>query len=196
MKLPTVLCLLIFSLAPAAAQEVVSARAGTIKNVQGEAFYRCVLNAREALAVEKGVALHNGDTILTADSGSVAVALNPGSYLVVSADSFVRLEETDLGAMHFDVERGEVLVISRSLAGGAALVIHTPPAIHAVRKRGIYRFFVRENGDTEANVGRGELRYVDERGNSVRVKKGRQVNFVKRGEQKAQPEPKKTKKEE
>jgi hypothetical protein len=181
MKLLTLFCLLIFSLAPvAAAQEVVSARAGRIKNVRGEAFFRCHLNRKDAVPLEKGISLHNGDTVLTGELGSVAVALNPDSYLVVSPDSFVRVEETALDAMHFDVERGEVLVISRSLAGGASLVIHAPPAVLTVYKRGSYRIFVGENGNTEANVGRGELRYVDSRGKLVRVKKGKQVNFVKR----------------
>lgn len=184
MKLLTLFCLLIFSLAPVAAQEVISARAGAVKNVQGEAFYRCVLNAKEALPLEKGSILHNGDAVLTSAQASAAIALNPDSYLVVSGDSFLRVVETDLGAMHFDVERGEVLIISRSLKSGFSLVVHAPPAILTVYKRGNYRIFVAENGNTEANVGRGELRYFDERGNLIRVKKGRQMNFVKREKKK------------
>jgi urease accessory protein UreE len=183
MKLSPLFCLLIFSFAPVAeAQQatVVWARAGAVKNVRGEVFYRCHLNAKEALPLEKGLTLHNGDTVLTAEQGSAAIALNPDSYLVVSADTFLRVIETDLGAMHFDVERGEVLVISRSLGNGVALVVHAPPAVLTVYKRGNYRIFVDENGDTEANVGSGELRYIDRRGNLVRVKKGKQVNFVKK----------------
>jgi hypothetical protein len=179
MKLPLLFCLLMCWFAPVAAQTI-SARAGTVKNVRGEAFYRCHLNAKEALPLEKGSLLHNGDTVLTTEQGTAAIALNPDSYLVVSGDSFLRVVETDLGAMHFDIERGEVLIISRSLAGGASLVIHAPPAVLTIYKHGNYRIFVSENGDTEANVGRGELRYIDERGNLMRVKKGRQVNFVKR----------------
>jgi len=179
MKYFTFFCLLLVSSAPIAAQ-IISTRAGLVKNVRGEAFYRCHLNENEAASLEKGFNLHNGDTILTTEKGSVAIALNPDSYLVVAEDSFVRIEETDLGAMHFDVERGEVLVISRSFKKGVSLVIHTPPAVLTVFKRGDYRFFVGANGDTEANVGRGELRYIDERGELKRLKKGRKVNFVKR----------------
>ena len=176
-------CLLIFLTSPAAAQ-VISARAGTVKNVQGTVFYRCRLKEKEALSLEKGVELHEGDAVLAGEEASAAVALNPDSYLVISANSFIRLIETDFGAMHFDVERGEVLVISRALKKGVSLVIHTPGAVLTIYKRGDYRIFVAENGETEANVGRGELRYIDERGNLIRVKKGRQVNFVKREEKK------------
>lgn len=185
MKSTLLFCLLTFCCLPVAAQKIISARAGMVKNVRGEVFYRCHLNDKQALSLQKGLMLHNGDTVLTTESGDAAVTLNPDSYLVLSANSFIRVEETDLSAMHFDVERGEVLVISRSLKKGVSLVIHTPPAILAIYKRGDYRVFVAENGNTEANVGRGELRYVDNRGNLIRVKKGRKVNFVKReGEKK------------
>ncbi len=180
MKLLTQFCLLLICSASVAAQ-IISTRAGLVKNVRGEAFYRCYLNEKEAAPLEKGINLHNGDTILTTETGSVAVALNPDSYLVVAENSFVRIEETDLGAMHFDVERGEVLVISRSFKSGVALVIHTPPTVLTVFKSGSYRFYVGANGDTEANVGRGELRYIDEQGELRRLKKGRKVNFIKRG---------------
>jgi hypothetical protein len=67
-----------------------------------------------------------------------------------------------------------------SFKGGASLKIHTPPELLTVFKRGRYRFRVAENGETEANVERGELRYVDEQGNLAKVKKGKQINFVKR----------------
>lgn len=184
MKLTSIIFLLTFCCLPVAAQKVISTRAGTVKNVRGEVFYHCHLNDQEAWALEKGLSLHNGDSVLTTESGDAAVTLNPDSYLVLSANSFVRIEETDLGAMHFDVERGEVLVISRTFGKGVSLVIHTPPAVLTVYKRGSYRIFVAENGDTEANVGRGELRYVDNRGQLIRVKKGRQVNFVKREKEK------------
>ena len=183
MKLPLFFCLLALGILPAAGQ-VISARAGMVKNVRGEVYYRCHSNDKQARALEKGLMLHNGDTVLTTDSGDAAIALNPDSYLVLSANSFVRVEETDLKAMHFDVERGEVLVISRRLRKGVSLVIHTPPTVLTVYKRGAYRIFVAENGNTEANVGRGEIRYFDLKGNLIRVKKGRQVNFVKRDEEK------------
>lgn len=178
MKLLLILSLLAFWSVPLSAQ-IISTRAGTVKNVRGETFFRCHLNEKEALPLEKNLLLHNGDTVLTTEEGSVAIALNPDSYLVLSADSLMKVVETDLGAMHFDIERGEILIISRSLKGGASLVIHTPPAVLTVFKRGNYRIFVDKNGNAEANVGSGELRYIDENGELKRVKKGRKVNFVK-----------------
>lgn len=114
-----------------------------------------------------------------AELWSAVLTLNLDSYLLISSDSFVRIKQTNLDAMHFDIERGEVFVFARSFKRGASLVIHTPSELLTVSRRGRYRFRVAENGETEANVERGELRYTDEQGNLAKVKKGKQINFVK-----------------
>lgn len=118
--------------------------------------------------------------MLTTKEASVVITLNPDSYLLVGADAFLRVKQTTLDAMHFDIERGEIFVFVRSLEDGVSLVIHTPPAVLMVYEKGDYRFLVEENGNTEANVVRGKLRYTDNQNNPVRVKKGKKVNFVKR----------------
>ena len=160
--------------------QIISTRAGTVKKVEGEAFYRCHLNEKEASPLEKGLKLHEEDTLLTTKEASVVITLNPDSYLLVGADAFLRVKQTTLDAMHFDIERGEIFVFVRSLEDGVSLVIHTPPAVLMVYEKGDYRFLVEENGNTEANVVRGKLRYTDNQNNPVRVKKGKKVNFVKR----------------
>ena len=160
--------------------QIISTRAGTVKKVEGEVFYRCHNNEKEASPLEKGLKLHEEDTLLTAKGASVVITLNPDSYLLVGADAFLRVKQTTLDAMHFDIERGEIFVFARSLEDSVSLVIHTPPAVLMVYKKGDYRFLVKENGNTEANVIRGELRYLDNQNNLVRVKKGKKVNFVKR----------------
>lgn len=114
--------------------QTISTRAGTVKKVEGEVFYRCHNNEKEAGQLQKGFKLHEEDTVLTAESGSAVLALNPDSYLLIAADSFVRIKRTDLDQMHFDIERGEVFVFARSLKGGASSVIHTPPALQTVFK--------------------------------------------------------------
>lgn len=160
--------------------QIISARAGTVAKIEGEVFYRCHSNEKEASPLKIGVRLHEKDTVLTGKAASAVITLNPDAYLLMEADSFLRVNQTALDAMHFDVERGEIFVFSGSLKNGAALVIHTPPAVLTIRKKGAYRFFVEENGNTEANVARGKLSYIDNQGKLQSVKKGRKVNFVKR----------------
>ena len=94
--------------------------------------------------------------------------------------SFVEIKNTALDKMHFDFERGEIFLFIRSLKNGASLVVHTPPRILTIYKGGWYRVSVNSNGNTEANVLRGELRYFNNQGKLIKIKKGRQVNFIKK----------------
>lgn len=167
--------------ARAPAQErVVSARAGLVTRAEGEVLYHCHEKGEGVEQLRSGVQLHDGDLVVTARGGQVTWALNPGSYMTVAADSLVRAYATRLDGMHFDVERGEVTVVVRSLGNGAALTVHTPPGQLTVRKAGRYLFRVEEDGETEASVAEGELRYL-EKGREVSLKKGRKVDFRRTG---------------
>ena len=182
MKRVFILLLSLHACLPASAQEkrVVSARAGLVTRAEGEALYHCHEKGEGVEQLRPGVQLHDGDLVVTAKGGGVTWALNPGSYMTVSADSLVRVYDGRLDGMHFDVERGEVAVVVRSLGGGAALTVHTPPGRLTVRKAGRYLFRVEEGGETEASVAEGELRYLD-KGKEVSLKKGRKVNFRRTG---------------
>ena len=171
--------LFVFSILPVSAQ-VISARAAVVIRVDGEVFYRCRDKKKEALVLDENSILHDRDTILTTLSGSVLLSLNPDSYLLVDSDSFVEIKQTELDKMHFDIERGEIFLFIRSLDNGASIVVHTPPRILTIHKGGWYRVMVSSTGNTEANVLRGELRYINKHGDLVKIKKGRQVNFVKK----------------
>jgi hypothetical protein len=81
--------------------------------------------------------------------------------------------------MSFGVERGEVVVTARSFGKDVSLTIRTPPGPLTVYKSGLYRFRVADDGETEAEVVKGELRYLDERGNLNVVTKGSSVTFRK-----------------
>ncbi len=157
--------------------QVVSARAGRVTRTEGEVLLQCV-NEKEIRQLPKGVQLHDGDVVLTTGNARAAWALNPNSYVQVGADSYVRVYRTKLDEMHFDIERGEVIVIVRALRNGAALVLHTPPGLLTVHKPGRYRFRVATNGETEAAVVKGELRYVD-KGKVTSLKRRMRVNFYK-----------------
>lgn len=163
-----------------AQKKIVSARAGLVTSTEGEVLYHCHEKGEGVERLQRGVQLHDSDLVFTAEGGRVTWSLNPDSYMTVSADSVVRVHDGALDHMHFDVERGEVMVVVRSLGGGAALAVHAPPAVLAVRKPGRYLFRVAEGGETEAAVERGELRY-EEKGKTISVKKGRKVTFQKAG---------------
>lgn len=181
MKRVIVLLLALHACLPATAQErVVSARAGLVTRVEGEVLYHSHEKGEGVEQLRPGAQLHDGDRVFTSEGGSVTWALNPGAYMTVSPDSAVRVYDGSIGAMHFDVERGEVVVIVRSLKNDAELVIHTPPGLITVRKAGRYLFRVEEDGETEASVGEGELRY-QEKGREVSLKKGRKVSFRRTG---------------
>ena len=147
--------------ASAAAGQVIRAEAGLVKKVNGEA-------------------LHNEDLVITNSSGLTVFSLNPGSYLQMSADTTLRVRETVLSAMHFDVDVGEVIVHVGSLKNGASLALHAPPGILEIRGKGLYRVVVNPNGNSQVNVVRGELVYTDSNDRPMRLKKGRQVDFVRR----------------
>jgi ferric-dicitrate binding protein FerR (iron transport regulator) len=157
-------------------EHVVSSRAGVVTRADGEVLYGAQ-GDRDMRRLQIGVRLINGDAVTTAAKSRAEWSLTPDSYLQVGADSRVRVYETSLDRMHFDVERGEVFIIVRSLAGGAALIVHAPPGEVTVRKPGRYRFRVATSGETEAAVGSGELRYVDDQGKTVVIRKRKRIRF-------------------
>jgi hypothetical protein len=161
-------------------EQVVAARAGVVTRAEGEVLYGAQ-GERDMRHLQIGVRLVDGDAVTTAAKSRAEWSLTPDSYLQVGASSRVRIYETNIDRMHFDVERGEVFIIVRSLAGGAVLVVHAPPGEVTVRKPGRYRFRVAANGETEAAVGSGELRYVDDRGKPVIIRKRKRLRFYVTG---------------
>ena len=157
---------------------VVSARAGLVQHVKGEVILHCH-NGNETGLLKPGVRLCDDDLVLTTADAAVEWSLTPDSYLKVSANSLVRAHKTELGQMDFDVERGEVVLIIKSLSDGATLALHTPPARLRVNKAGSYLIRVLETQETEAVVAEGEIQYVNKEGKEEKVKQGRKVFFHK-----------------
>ena len=174
------LCLPAPTAASRGQERVISARAGLVTLVEGEVLRRPG-GGKDVEPLQKGVTLDDGDVVLTTGKGHADWSLTPDSYLHVGAGTFVRAYGTGFGAMHFDLERGEILVVVRSLKDGASLVIHTPPGQITVHKAGHYLFRVAEDGETEAAVAKGELRYRDKRGKELSLKKRMKVNFYRAG---------------
>lgn len=156
--------------------QVISARAGVVTRAEGEVFYQ-PRGEKDLRQLQIGVTLTDGDAVTTTGKGRAEWSLTPDSFLQVGADSSVRVYELNSGQMHFDVERGEVFVIVRSLKSSESLIVHAPPGLLTVYKRGRYRVRVDANGDTDAAVAQGELRYVDVKGNLIKVGTRKEVHF-------------------
>lgn len=171
-----VMIFLCVSLEASAQSQVISASAGTVSRVDGEVWFRHrgATGLQPLRADQKLVA---GDLIVTGGSGRVEWSLNLGSYLQVGARSQVRIYETSLDQMHFDVERGEVFAVVAAFDKHAALVLDTPPALFTVVKRGRYRLRVETDDETEAAVAEGELRFTDSEGKEIKVTKRRRARF-------------------
>ncbi len=158
--------------------QVVSARVGQVCHIRGEVLY----HRHEEKGVRQlhvGATLNDGDIIFTTGGGRAEWSLTTDSYLQATGDSQIVVRETRFHKMRFDVMKGEVLITLRSLEKGASLVISTPPAPLTIYKPGIYRILVAADGETGADVGKGELRYVDRRGRANKVKAGKRVHFYK-----------------
>ena len=141
--------------------QVIRAEAGLVRKVNGEVLIHCHSRESGFSTLRDGEALHYEDLVITNSSAFIVFALNPGSYLQMSAGTTLRVRETALSAMHFDVNVGEVIVHVGSLKNGASLVLHAPPGILEIRKKGLYRVSVDADGNTQVNVVRGELAYFD-----------------------------------
>lgn len=173
--------LLALAFAPRApAAQVVSARAGRVSRVEGGVLRHCHRKEESLSPLKAGQVLHDGDAVVTSGGGQAVIALDPGSYLRVTGDAFLGLRETAFDRMHFDVDRGEVCVESKSLGKKAALVLHAPPGQLAVTKPGHYHVKVAPGVETEALVLEGEIRYTDESGGVASVRSRGSVRFVRK----------------
>jgi hypothetical protein len=174
--------LLVLAAAPSApAAQVISARAGRVSRVEGDVLQHCHQKKESLSPLKTGQVLHDGDAVVTSGGGQAVLALDPGSYLRVTGDAFLSLRETAFDRMHFDVDRGEVCVESKSLGKKAALVLHAPPGQLAVTKPGHYHVRVGPGGETEALVLEGEIRYTDGGGGVASVRSRGSVRFVRKG---------------
>lgn len=155
--------------------QIISARAGVVSRVEGEAWYRRH-GEKQWNVLQPAVTLSKGDTILTGKNGRAECTLNPGSYLQIDALSQVWVYETSLDRMHFDILRGEAFAIISALKDGVALVFDTPPAELNILKGGSYHVRVASDDGTEASVTLGKLRFINQ-GKVITLTKHKRVRF-------------------
>jgi hypothetical protein len=89
--------------------QVIRTEAGLVKKVDGEVLIHCHNRDSGFSGLRDDEALHNDDLVVTGSSGLTVFSLNPGSSLQMSPGTTLRVRETILSAMQFDVNVGEVI---------------------------------------------------------------------------------------
>lgn len=134
---------------------VVSAKAGVINVVEGEAS---VTHARPFATPDmliSGDELLTGDTVKTGSRGRVEVLLNPGSYLRLGdASEFVFLFDTS-GESKIKLLRGSAVVEASTMDD--LILVETPRAKFELARVGLYRFNVPTDGKADVAVNKGRV---------------------------------------
>jgi hypothetical protein len=169
-----ILCCSIVSLAQNREKFVISAKAGGINAITGEASVhsRGESDWQQLMITDD---LDAGDRVRTANDGRVEILLNPGSYLRVGGDSEVELSNNTLSNLEVRLLRGTA-VVEATGADGLELNINisTPHTKLAIVRQGLYRLNVVPGDATELIVRKGRVILSD---SHTKVKGGNKVVF-------------------
>jgi len=168
-----ILCCSIVSLAQNREKFVISAKAGGINAITGEASVHSKGESDwQQLMITDD--LNAGDRVKTAYDGRVEILLNPGSYLRVGGDSEVELSNNTLSNLEVRLLRGTAIVEATG-ADGLELNINisTPHTKLAIVRHGLYRLNVVPGDATELIVRKGRVILSD----SHTIKGGNKVVF-------------------
>ena len=168
-----ILSLTVDSIAQNREKFVISAKAGGINAVTGEASVHAKGESEwQQLMVTDD--LNAGDRVRTASDGRVEILLNPGSYLRVGGDSEMELSNNSLDNLEVRLIRGTAIVEATG-GDGVELNINitTPHAKLAIVRHGLYRLNVVPGDTTELIVRKGRV-LLD---NQTKVKGGNKVVF-------------------
>jgi hypothetical protein len=170
-----ILCCSIISLAQNREKYVISAKAGGINAVTGEARVHAKGESEwQQLMITDD--LNAGDRVRTARDGRVEILLNPGSYLRVGGNSEVELSNNSLANIEVRLLSGTAIVEATG-ADGLELNINisTPHARLAIVRHGLYRLNVVPGDTTELIVRKGRVILSD--ASQTKVKGGNKVVF-------------------
>ena len=169
-----ILCCSIVNLAQNREKFVISAKAGGINAITGQAdVHPRGESDWQQLSITDD--LDAGDRVRTAMDGRVEILLNPGSYLRVGGDSEVELSNNSLSNLEVRLLRGTAIVEATG-ADDLELNINisTPHAKLAIVRHGLYRLNVVPNDGTELIVRKGRVILGD---THTKVKGGNKVVF-------------------
>src|SRR5579883_1104504 len=159
------------SAVPAAAQQVMSAQAGTIHYTEG----RVSVDDQRVQAKKYGpfTNLKEGQVLATTD-GRAELLLNPGVFLRVAENSTVKMVSARLTDTRVEVQKGDVVLEVADLAKDNAVTMLYKDLTFTTHKKGVYRF------DVEANMFRvysGEAE-ASANGTVRKMSAGRQVTLT------------------
>src|SRR5215216_1397903 len=169
-----ILCCSVFNFAQNREKFVISAKAGGINAITGQADVHPKGESEwQQLSITDD--LDSGDRVRTANDGRVEILLNPGSYLRVGGDSEVELSNNTLDNLELRLLRGTAIVEATG-ADGLELNINisTPHTKLAIVRQGLYRLNVIPNDATELIVRKGRVILSD---SHTKVKGGNKVVF-------------------
>jgi hypothetical protein len=174
LSIACILCCSIVNLAQNREKFVISAKAGGINAITGEASVHSRGESDwQQLSITDD--LNAGDRVRTAYDGRVEILLNPGSYLRVGGDSEVELSNNTLENLEVRLLRGTAIVEATG-ADGLELNINisTPHTKLAIVRQGLYRLNVVPGDATELIVRKGRVILSD---SHTKVKGGNKVVF-------------------
>lgn len=169
-----VLCCSVVSLGQNRDRFVISAKAGGINAITGQATVRGKSDSGwQQLMITDD--LNAGDRVRTGYDGRVEILLNPGSYLRVGSDSEVELSDNSLANLEVQLVKGTAIVEATG-ADGLELNINisTPHTKINIVRHGLYRLSVVPGDTTELIVRKGRVILSD---SHTKVKDGNKVVF-------------------
>lgn len=169
-----VLCCSVLSLAQNRSRHVISAKAGGINAITGQATMRGKGESDwQQLMVTDD--LNSGDRVRTASDGRIEILLNPGSYLRVGGNSEVELSDNSLANVEVRLVKGTAIVEATGVDGVELNInINTPHTKIGIVRHGLYRVSVVPGDATELIVRKGRVILGD---SQTKVKAGNKVVF-------------------
>jgi hypothetical protein len=169
-----IVCCAIVGFAQNREKFVISAKAGGINAITGEASVhsRGESDWQQLLITDD---LNAGDRVRTANDGRVEILLNPGSYLRLGGDSEVELSNNSLENLEVRLLRGTAIVEATGADDiDLNINISTPHTKLAIVRQGLYRLNVVPENATELIVRKGRVILSD---SHTKVKGGNKVVF-------------------
>ncbi|HLA11350.1 MAG TPA: FecR domain-containing protein [Pyrinomonadaceae bacterium] len=170
-----VLCLPLIVLSQTRDKFVISAKAGGINAVTGNAsVHGRGTSEWEQLTIKED--LEAGDVVKTDFDGRVEMLLNPGSYLRVGENSEFELISNSLENLEVRLARGTAIVEATGFDGmELSINISTPDTKLAIVRGGLYRVSVVPGASTELIVRKGRVLLSD---SGTKIKGGNKVVFT------------------
>lgn len=169
-----ILCCSVVNFAQNREKFVISAKAGGINAITGQAAVHSRGNGDwQVLSITDD--LNAGDRVRTGDDGRIEILLNPGSYLRVGGNSEVELMDNTLENLEVRLLRGTAIVEATGADDLELNIgISTPHTKLAIVRHGLYRLSVVPGDATELIVRKGRVIVSD---SHTKVKGGNKVVF-------------------